>query len=180
VSGETFHDLIVVGAGPTGIAIGARCRQRDLDVLLIDRGPLAASLVGFPTYMNFFTTRDLLEIADVPFAIPHDKPSRRDALTYYSAVADLYQVPLAPFEDVIAVTPIDGGFEVRTQSGSGEVTRNSRCVALATGYFHRPRFLGVPGEDQEWVRHRYLEPYGHFRQHVAVIGGGNSAAETAL
>jgi thioredoxin reductase (NADPH) len=180
VAGETFHDLVVVGAGPTGIAIGARARQRELDVLLIDRGCLAASLVGFPTYMNFFTTRDLLEIADVPFSIPHDKPTRREALSYYRAVAELYDVPLALFENVEGIVPIDGGFRVTSRSADGLADRNSRFVALATGYFHQPRRLDVAGEDQRWVRHRYLEPYGHFRQHVAVVGGGNSAAEAAL
>jgi thioredoxin reductase (NADPH) len=180
VTGEAIHDLIVVGAGPTGIAIGARARQRALDVLLIDRGPLAASLVGFPTYMSFFTTRDLLEIADVPFAISHEKPTRREALSYYRAVAQLYELPLALFENVESVQATGGRFEVTSVAGKRRVSRRSRFIALATGYFHRPRQLGVLGEEQAWVRHRYLEPYGHFRQHVAVIGGGNSAAETAL
>ena len=180
MTGEALHDLIVVGAGPTGIAIGARARQRNLDVLLIDRGSLAESLVGFPTYMNFFTTRDLLEIADVPFAIPHEKPTRREALSYYRAVAELHKLPLALFENVERILPIEDGFEVTSLSEEGLVRRRSRFVALATGYFHRPRKLGVPGEEQAWVSHRYLEPYGHFRQHVAVVGGGNSAAETAL
>lgn len=177
---EALHDLIVVGAGPTGIAIGARSRQRGLDVLLMDRGPLAASLAGFPTYMSFFTTRDLLEIADVPFAIPHEKPSRREALVYYASVADLYQIPLALFEEVQKVERNGEGFVVTSRDRDGVVTRRSRFVALATGYFHRPRRLGVPGEDQPWVHHRYLEPYEHFQQHVAVVGGGNSAAEAAL
>lgn len=180
MSASRVLDLLVVGAGPTGIALGARARQRQLDVLLVDRGPLAASLVGFPTFMNFFTTRDLLEIADVPFAIPHEKPTRREALSYYRAVADLHQIPLALFEDVTAVRALDGVFEVTTSGKSGERIRRARYVALATGYFHLPRRLGVPGEDQDWIRHRYLEPYGHFQDHVVVVGGGNSAAETAL
>jgi thioredoxin reductase (NADPH) len=175
------HDLVVVGAGPTGIAIGARACQRGLDVLLVDRGPLAASLVGFPTFMNFFTTRDLLEIAEVPFAIPHEKPSRREALAYYRSVAARFDIPLALFENVRKIDRLEGGgFEIVSEQDEVEIRRRSRFAALATGYFHRPRHLGVVGENQPWVHHRYLEPYRHFRQHVAIIGGGNSALEAAL
>ena len=58
--------------------------------------------------------------------------------------------------------------------------RRSRAVALATGYFHRPRRLGLPGEDAAWVHCRYREPYRHFGERVVVVGGGNSAAEAAL
>ena len=180
-SHPTFeHDLIVVGAGPTGIAIGARARQRSLDVVLIDRGPLAASLAGFPTNMQFFTTNDLLEIADIPFTIAHDKPSRQEALVYYRSVAERYQVPVATHEEVVDITPHDGGFEVRSQGISGERSRTALAVALATGYFHRPRRLGVPGESADWAHHRYYEPYRHYREHVVVVGGGNSAVEVAL
>ena len=178
--GETAHDLVVVGAGPTGIAIGARARQRGLDVLLIDRGPLAASVAGFPTFMTFFTTRDLLEIADVPFAIPTEKPTRREALSYYRSVAALYDIPLALFEDVECIKGMAGGFVIESRKDDRKIRRRSRFAALATGYFHRPRRLEVPGEEQAWIHHRYSEPYAHFREHVAVVGGGNSALETAL
>ncbi|MDH3744904.1 MAG: YpdA family putative bacillithiol disulfide reductase [Acidobacteriota bacterium] len=177
---EPVPDLLVVGAGPTGIAIGAEVRRRGLSPLLVDRGPLAANLLGFPAYMNFFTTRDLLEIAGVPFAIPHDKPTRREALAYYRAVADKFELPVAQGEEVVAAEPTEDGFVVSTRSGAGERRRPARAVALATGYFHRPRRLCVEGEDLPWVRSRYIEPYGHFRERVVVVGGGNSAVEAAL
>ncbi len=175
-----IFDLIVVGAGPTGIAIGAACRQRGLDALLVDRGELAANLLGFPSYMKFFTTRDLLEIAGVPFAIPHDKPTRREALAYYRAVARKFDLEVAQGEEVTAVERQDGTFVVATRSDSGERSHHGRAVALATGYFHRPRRLDVEGEEQPWVRSRYKEPYGHYGRRVAVVGGGNSAVEAAL
>jgi thioredoxin reductase (NADPH) len=177
---EDLHDLVVVGAGPTGLAIGARARQKNLDVLLMDRGPLVANLLEFPTYMTFFTTKDLLEIADLPFPIPHEKPTRREALAYYRAVAAHYEIPLAPFEEVEEVGASGREFVVVSQSERGECRRRARAVALATGYFHRPRRLGVPGEDLAWVQVRYWEPYRHFDERVAVIGGGNSAVEAAL
>lgn len=186
-------DLVVVGAGPTGIAIGAAATAAGLDVLVVDRGGLTASIQGYPTYMTFFSTREQLEIAGVPFAIPEPKPTRRQALAYYRAVAERHRVPLALYEEVVAVERpggADGGepFAVRTvatapaarDAGAGEVVRRARAVALASGYFNNPGRLGVPGEDRPWVSHRYVEPYPHYGGRVVVVGAGNSAAEAAL
>jgi thioredoxin reductase (NADPH) len=178
-------DLLVVGAGPTGIAIGAEAVENGLDVLLVDRGPLCAAILKFPTHMGFFTTRDKLEIAGIPFAIPEEKPSRRQALTYYQAVARRFRLPLALHEDVEEVQPRGDVFAVRTRAlvpgADGEIReRRARAVALATGYFDLPQTLGVPGEDLPWVHRRYREPYPHYGEHVVVVGGGNSACEAAL
>lgn len=173
-------DLLVVGAGPTGIALGAEARKAGLSVLLVDRGPLCAAIVDFPHEMQFFTTRDLLEIADVPFAIPEDKPNRRQALVYYQAVARQYRLPLALDTEVFEVRRGDELFSIRTEHRGRPGEARARAVALATGYFGQPKRLGVPGEELPWVRCRYFEPYSHFGQHVLVVGGGNSAAETAL
>jgi len=173
-------DLLVVGAGPTGIAIGAEARRHGLDVVLLDRGPLTANLMDFPTYMRFFTTRDLLEIAGLPFAVPDDKPDRRQALAYYRAVVAHHDVPIALHEEVRRVVRNADGFVVETTRAAGSRSWRARSVALATGYFHRPRRLGVPGEDLPFVRQRYLEPYGHFGESVVMVGGGNSAVEAAL
>ena len=177
---EDSLDLIVVGAGPTGIAIGAEARKAGLSVLLLDRGPLTANLLNFPTYMKFFTTRDRLEIADIPFAVPEAHPSLRQALVYYRAVAKAYQLPLALHEEVVAIRKTDPEFEVETRHDDRPRLRRSRAVALATGYFHNPRRLGVPGEDAPWVSSRYRDPYRYFGRRVVVIGGGNSAVEAAL
>jgi thioredoxin reductase (NADPH) len=187
-------DLLVVGAGPTGIAIGAEARQAGLDVLLVDRGPLTASIQAYPTFLEFFTTRDRLEIAGVPFAIPEDKPTRRQALVYYRAVVERYRVPHALYEEVVdihraaAPRPADGGsadgdFEVRSRRRAEpdvEIVRRVRAVAFATGYFDGVRRLGVPGEDLPWVHHRYREPYPFFSRDVVIVGAGNTAAEAAV
>src|SRR6266851_2139171 len=100
VSDSELLDILVVGAGPTGIAIGAEARRHGLSVLLVDRGPLTATIQRYPTFLEFFTTRDRLEIADVPFAIPEAKPSRRQALVYYRSEVERYDVPLALHEEV--------------------------------------------------------------------------------
>lgn len=173
-------DLIVVGAGPTGISIGAEARQAGLEPLLVDRGALLASLVDYPHEMLFFTTRDRLEIAGVPFAIPDDKPNRRQAIAYYQAVAARFHLTLALHEETLAIEPVAGGFRVRGRGRAGETERRAPAVVVATGYFTWPKLLGVPGEDLPWVRRRYREPWGHFGERVVVVGGGNSAAEAAL
>ncbi|HEY0514745.1 MAG TPA: YpdA family putative bacillithiol disulfide reductase [Thermoanaerobaculia bacterium] len=174
-------DLIVVGAGPTGIAIGAEARRQGLTVLLVDRGPLTAAIQGYPTFMEFFTTRDRLEIANVPFSIPDAKPTRRQALAYYRMVVEHYDVPLALNEDVVEVRRDGDEFTVHTRRLQGPPrTLRARSVALATGYFFNPRRLGAPGEDLPWVAHNYKEPYPHFGQEVIIVGAGNTAAEAAL
>lgn len=173
-------DLLVIGAGPTGLATGAAAIRAGLSVLLVDRGGLCEGIRGYPTDMLFFTTRDRLEIAGVPFAIPDTKPSRRQALAYYREVARHWRIPLALHEEVVEVRPVDGGFVVGSRRGERVASRRAKAVALASGYFGRPIRLGVPGEDLPWVHARYREPYGHFGDRVVVVGGGNSAAEASL
>lgn len=181
-SADTPLDILVIGAGPTGIAVGARAREAGLSALLVDKGPVTANLLEFPRYMRFFTTRDRLEIPDVPFTSADDKPDLQQALVYYRAVVDHYGIPVAPHEAVLEAQPgdDDGVFHVRTRASDGERVRRARCVVLATGYFGNPRRLGVPGEDEPWVHSRYLEPYRHHAENVVLVGGGNSSCETAL
>lgn len=177
---DDIRDLLVVGAGPTGIAIGAAAREAGLDVLLLDRGPLVASLVDYPNDMMFFTSRDKLEIADVPFAAPNEKPSRQQAIAYYQAVARRHELSVELHQEVTRIEPREGGFAVDSRGRDGERRRLARNVAVATGYFTWPDRLGVPGEDRPWVRSRYREPWPHFGEKVVLVGGGNSAAEVAL
>jgi thioredoxin reductase (NADPH) len=176
---------LVIGAGPTGLATGAAAIKAGLEVALLDRGGLCDGIRQYPTDLQFFTTRERLEIADVPFAIPDAKPNRKQALAYYREVARHWRIPLALHETVTAVRRAGDGFEVtsvRTGANGGSPERRWRAgaVALASGYFGKPIRLGVPGEDLPWVSSRYREPYGHFGDRVVVVGGGNTAAEAAL
>lgn len=184
-----MHDLIVVGAGPTGIAVGAEAVGAGLDVLLVERGGVCEAIRNYPTDLEFFTTRERLEIAGVPFTIPDPKPSRRQALAYYREVVRLYDPPMLLRHEVREIAVLDGdessestesGFELTASGRRGAVDLRSRAVVLATGYFGRPKRLGVPGEELPWVRSRYREPYEHLGERVMVVGGGNSAVKTAL
>jgi thioredoxin reductase (NADPH) len=174
-------DLLVVGAGPCGIAVGAAARKAGLSCALFDKGCITASLVNYPYYMTFFSTARMLEIGDVPFTIPTDKPTRRDALAYYRFVVRHWDIDVRQYEAVVDVSGREGDFAVRTRRLDGsEHTYGADAVVVATGGFHRPNLLGVPGEDLPKVLHYYKEPYPYYDQDVLVVGAGNSAVEAAL
>lgn len=173
-------DVIVVGAGPTGLACGIEAVRAGLKVLLIEKGCLVNSLFNYPPNMIFFTSRDLLEIGDLPLPSIHVKPTREEALEYYRRVADFYRLPIHFQERVVNIRGRDGGFEVETVQPPRRLRYESRKVILATGYYDLPNRLGIPGEDLPKVSHYYTEGHLFYRRKVAVIGGANSAADAAL
>src|SRR4029450_7119319 len=77
------RDVVVIGAGPVGLACAIEARRRGLTARLVDKGALANSIVGYPTNMEFFSTPDLIEIGGYPFPVQQYKPTREDALEYY-------------------------------------------------------------------------------------------------
>ena len=174
-------DVVVVGAGPCGIAACAAARQAGLSTVLFDRGCVTQSILGYPYYMTFFSTAEKLEIAGVPFTIPDSKPNRREALSYYRRVVRAHALDVRQYEEVTAVAGLNGDFAVHTRpmNGPARVTR-CRAVIIATGGFHEPNLLGVGGEDLPKVLHYYREPYPFYDQDVVVVGGRNSAVEAAL
>jgi len=174
-------ELIVVGAGPCGIAVGAAAGQAGLSCVLFDKGCVTSSIVNYPYYMTFFSTAVMLEIGNVPFTIPESKPTRREALAYYRRVVDHWDIDVRQYEEVVAIEGTEGDFTVKTrQSDGSEHVYATAAVVIATGGFQAPNFLGVPGEELQKVHHYYHEPYPYFDQDVLVVGAGNSAVESAL
>jgi len=173
-------DLIVVGAGPCGIAVGAAAKRGGLSCVLFDKGCVTSSLIEYPYYMTFFSTAVLLEVGGVPFTIPEPKPTRREALAYYRKVVDHWQLDVRQYEEVVHVGGREGRFEVRSRRAGRERTHAAAAVVIATGGFDRANALGVPGEKLAKVRHEYREPYPYYRSDVLVVGAGNSAVEAAL
>jgi thioredoxin reductase (NADPH) len=174
-------ELIVVGAGPCGIAVGAAAEAGGASCVLFDRGCVANSLLNYPYYMTFFSTAVMLEVGGVPFTIPDSKPTRREALAYYRRVVEHCGIDVRQYEDVEEISGEEGDYRVRTRRRDGsEHTYEADAVVVATGGFHRPSMLGVPGEELDKVRHYYHEPYPYYQQDVLVVGAGNSAVEAAL
>src|ERR1700689_2548807 len=91
INSDPIFDLLVVGAGPTGLACAIEAQKAGLRTVLVDKGCLCNSLFHYPSNMTFFTTPELLEIGDMPFSSPNQKPSRNEALEYYRKVAEHYQ-----------------------------------------------------------------------------------------
>jgi thioredoxin reductase (NADPH) len=177
----TTYDIICIGAGPTGLACAIEAKRAGMKPLVIDKGCLCNSIYHYPVNMVFFTTPELLEIGDLPLISAAEKPVRVEALKYYRKAAEHYELELRLFERVLRVDGQDGGFTVVTQTERGIQERyTSRKIAVATGYYDLPNVMEITGEDLPHVSHYYTEPFEFWNQDVVVIGGKNSAAETAL
>src|SRR5579875_2069132 len=174
-------DVLVIGAGPTGLACAIDAQQIGCRVILVDKGCLCNSLFHYPSHMTFFTTSELLEIGNIPFPSPNPKPNRSEALEYYRKVAMHYRLDVRQYETVLSASGQDGDFRVVTEDRYGRRrTYGARKLILSTGYYDLPNMLGVPGEDLPKVMHYYTDPHPYYDQDVLVVGGKNSAAIAAL
>ena len=174
-------DLLVVGAGPCGIAVGVAARKHGLSCRLIDRGALTQGMIEHPTYVTYFSGPEKLEVGDVPFTTAGDKPTRREALRYYRRVVAFYDLDVLQYHDVRSIEREGDLFVVTSVNRMGvEVVVRARNIVIATGYYDNPRRLDVPGADLPKVSYYFTEPYPYFQQDIIVVGGGNSAADAAL
>jgi len=180
-SSDTPVDVLVIGAGPTGLACAIEVQKAGLSALVIDKGCLCNSIFNYPAHMTFFTTPELLEIGDIPFSSPNPKPTRAEALEYYRKVAQHYALDIRQYETVEAVTGSDERFAVQAIDRFGRPHTYRACkIVVATGYYDLPNHLGLPGETLPKVQHYYDDPHPFFGLNVVVIGGKNSAAIAAL
>ncbi|MCU1220415.1 MAG: FAD-dependent pyridine nucleotide-disulfide oxidoreductase [Candidatus Angelobacter sp.] len=178
--GDHF-DVLVIGAGPTGMACAIEAQRAGFTSSLVDKGCLVNSLFHYPANMVFFTTPELLEIGDIPFTTANQKPNRSEALEYYRNVAQHYKLDVRQYQRVASVTGYDGAFRVETQDLHGHDHEYvARKIVVATGYYDRPNYLGIPGEDLPKVMHYYKDPHPYFDMDVLIIGAKNSASIAAL
>lgn len=168
--------VIIVGAGPIGLATAIELKRRDIPSKIIERGCLVNSIFNYPKDMTFFSTSDRLEIGDVPFISHNPKPTRREALEYYRRAAESYDLDVHLYEGVKEITGDDFSFTVHTDQDQYEASK----VVVATGFYDIPKMMNIPGEELDKVRHYYDEAHAYAWQNVLVIGGGNSAVDAAL
>ncbi len=182
---EEASPVAVVGAGPTGIACAIELGNRGIPAVCYEKGFLLDTIYHFPEEMRWYSTRDLLDIAGIPFAVPDAHPTRLEALAYYRAVAEKFQVKVVPHTEIVSIRPREAGGVVilrrrPSEAPAEEDEFSAPAAIIATGFFHNPRRLNVPGEDLPHVHRRYVSAYPFHDQDVVVVGSRNSAAEAAL
>jgi thioredoxin reductase (NADPH) len=176
-----ISDLLVIGAGPTGLACAIEAQKAGLSAVLVDKGCVCNSLFHYPAHMTFFTTSERLEIGGIPFPSTNAKPTRSEALEYYRQVAAYFHLDVRQYRRVERVTGADGAFTAHIVDRFGRPgTIEARKLAISTGYYDLPNWMGIPGETLSKVHHYYYDPHPYFEMNVVVIGGKNSAAIAAL
>lgn len=171
-----MKDLIIIGAGPIGLACGISAQEEGLNYIIIEKGTLVNSLFNYPLNMTFFSTSDRLEIGTIPFISQQPKPTRSEALEYYRRVASSKKLKINLYEEISSITKSNVGFNVITSKNK----YSSKAVIIATGFYDFPYLLNIPGESLQKVKHYYSEPHPYFGMDLAIIGSANSAVDAAL
>lgn len=169
-------DVLIIGAGPIGIACALECKKQNLNYLVIEKGALTNSLFNYPLNMTFFSTSEKLEIDHIPFISSNPKPTRNEALEYYRRVTTSNELNINLYEEVKTIDYKEDGFRLHTNKG----TYGSRKVIVASGFYDIPNLLNVPGEDLPKVFHYYREAHPFTLQNVAIVGASNSSVDAAL
>ena len=169
-------DVIIIGAGPIGLACSIEAKKRGLKSLILEKGVLVNSIYNYPQNMTFFSTSDKLEIGDVPFISQNPKPTRPEALEYYRRVCTSWDLDINLYETVKNINFQSKIFNIETDKSNYE----SKNIVIATGFYDIPFPLNVKGENLSKVSHYYSEPHPYFGMNVAIVGAANSAVDAAL
>jgi len=173
---DNIYDVIIIGAGPIGIACAIAAQQHNLSYLVIEKGCLVNSLYNYPVNMTFFSTSEKLEIGDAPFVTTNPKPKRAEALEYYRRVHNKFSINSRLFETVLSCVKKEDIFTLTTTKNKYQALH----VIVATGFYDTPMPLNIPGEDLPKVNHYYNDPHYYAGQNVVVIGASNSSIDAAL
>lgn len=169
-------DVLIIGAGPVGLACGIEAKKHGFDYLLIEKGSIVNSIFNYPTNMTFFSTSEKIEIGNVPFVSHSIKPTRREALEYFRRVKDSYDLKINTYEKVISVEKEKEDYKVT----SDKAIYSAKNIIVATGYYDNANYMNIKGEDLPKVKHYFDEPHPYAYHKTLVIGAGNSAVDVAL
>ena len=171
-----MKDLIIIGAGPIGLACGIEAKKNNLDYLIVDKGMLVNSIYNYPVNTTFFSTSDKLEIGEIPFISHNVKPTRTEALEYYRRVCDSWNLNLDLYNEVLEIEKKESLFILNTRNG----IKKSKNIVICTGFYDIPYMLNIPGEELDKVLHYYNESHPYYKMDIAIVGAGNSAVDVAL
>lgn len=170
------YKVLIIGAGPIGIACALECEKKGWDYVVLEKGALTNSLFNYPKNMTFFSTSEKLEIDEIPFISNHPKPNRDEALEYYRRVATSNCLNVHLYEKALSIEKTKEHFKVTTSKTEYQAGK----VIIASGFYDIPNRMGVPGEDLPKVVHYYNEAHPYAMQKVVVVGASNSAVDAAL
>jgi len=173
---ETNIEVLIIGAGPIGIACALECKKHKLNYLVLEKGALTNSLFNYPLNMTFFSTSEKLEVGAIPFISNNPKPTRNEALEYYRRVVTSKQLNINLYEEVKTINKTDNSFRVTSNKGN----YRAKKIIIATGFYDIPNLLNVPGEDLPKVIHYYKEAHPFTLQNIAIVGASNSSVDAAL
>lgn len=171
-----IKDVLIIGAGPIGIACALECKKKNLDYVVVEKGTLTNSLYNYPLNMTFFSTSEKLEIDGIPFISNNPKPTRNEALEYYRRVATSNELRINLYEEIISVEKVDNHFQIKSDKDN----YTAKNIIVSTGFYDIPNLLNVPGEDLPKVMHYYKEAHPFVMQKVIVVGASNSSVDAAL
>lgn len=171
-----IYDIIIIGAGPIGLACAIKAKSEGLSYLIIEKGCLVNSLYHYPQNMTFFSTSEKLEIGDVPFVSNNPKPTRAESLEYYRRVAVKFQLNIHLFEEVLSIDNPNDIYYLKTS----KKTYQSKYIILSTGFYDLPALMHIPGENLAKVFHYYKDPHFFAMQKVLIVGASNSSVDAAL
>ena len=172
----SVYDVLIIGAGPIGMACGIEATRKELSYLILEKGYLVNSIYHYPKNMTFFSTSLKIEIGDVPFVSHGPKPTRSEALEYYRRVADTWKLNIHTYEKVEGLVAEQNLYRITSNKGS----YLARAVIIATGFYDYANLLGVPGEELSKVKHYYEEAHPFIGKRVVVVGAANSAIDVAM
>ena len=173
---ETNIEVLIIGAGPIGIACALECKKHKLNYLVLEKGALTNSLFNYPLNMTFFSTSEKLEVGAIPFISNNPKPTRNEALEYYRRVVTSKQLNINLYEDVKTIDKTNDSFRLTSNKGN----YRAKKIIIATGFYDIPNLLNVPGEDLPKVFHYYKEAHPFTLQNIAIVGASNSSVDAAL
>lgn len=175
-----MEDIIIIGAGPCGLSTAIELKKAGFNPLILEKGCIVNSIYHFPLDMTFFSSPDKIEIGNIPFPTIHEKPTRSEGLTYYRRLVEHFGLRVKQYQPVENIRVGSDRFEVWTKYRGQKQLFHAKYVVVATGYYGKVNKLGIPGEDQSHVYHYFKEAHPYAGREVVVIGGKNSAIDTAL